>query len=268
MPYVTLEQSPGAMVETKSTLYYRDTGSGTPLLILHGGWGYEAYPFDRQIEEFGERFRIVIPDRSGYGQSSRAFTFTVDFHWRAAQEMMAFLDTLGWERCALWGHSDGAVIAAWMAIAKPERFSGIILEAFHFYRNKPQSRAFFETGATNPDAFGSRIADILAREHGEDDWQALIRNASAAWLQLADESPRPDSDLFDGRLVELSVPALFIHGGQDPRTEPDELARVRHALPHAEIRVIENGGHSPHSESASAAECNRHAARFLGNLET
>ena len=250
----------------ETTLFYREAGSGPALLFLHGGWGYEAYPFDAQIVEFGRRMRILIPDRPGYGKSGRTGKFPIDFHHGAALRMVQFLDEIDCADAVLWGHSDGAVIAAWMAIENPQRFPGIILEALHYYRNKPASRSFFETGARNPDAFGSRLVGILSREHGEQYWRELMRHASDVWLRLADEAPHPKADLFNGRLPELSVPTLLIHGGQDPRNEPDELQRVRQDVPHAFIQVIETAGHSPHSESPSVSLCNKHAADFLRTL--
>lgn len=84
------------------------------------------------------------------------------------------------------------------------------------------------------------------------------------WLKLAAESQRPGGDLggdlgvdlYDGRLGELKVPVTFVHGRHDPRTEPGEMERVQETLPGAEMRFIENGRHSPHSESASWQECN------------
>jgi len=66
-----------------------------------------------------------------------------------------------------------------------------------------------------------------------------------------------NNDLFDGRLSQLRVPAVFIHGAEDPRTEPWKLAAVCRQLPAALMQVIKNGGHSPHSESSSAADFNR-----------
>jgi pimeloyl-ACP methyl ester carboxylesterase len=237
------------------------------LLFLHGGWGYEVYPFDRQMEEFGKEFRILIPDRSGYGQSGRLAEFPIDFHHRAAIEMLHFLAALELERCILWGHSDGAVIAAWMGIEKPALISGIILEAFHYYCNKPASRFFFEGGLQDPDQLGERIASILAREHGEDYWRDLIRNAAGAWVRLANQAPHPKADLLGGRLASLSVPTMLIHGARDPRTEPDEIERVRQELPQATIHVIETAGHSPHSETASYVTCNEYARQFLRGLK-
>src|SRR5262245_43725647 len=126
-------------------MHYREFGNGRPLVILHGGWGYGVYPFDAQIAALQSERRILIPDRSGYGHSTRVDAeMPVDFHRRAAQEILAFLDALGIEKAALWGHSDGAVISAMLGMYAPERCTCVILEAFHYFKNKPASRGFFE----------------------------------------------------------------------------------------------------------------------------
>lgn len=266
MPFVTIDESPLAPGISPVEIHYRETGSGPPLVFLHGGWGYEVYPFDRQIDAFGDRFRILIPDRTAYGRSMRLSHVPADFHARAAVETMRLLDALHIERPVLWGHSDGAVIAAKMGLAAPDRIAGLILEAFHFYRVKPGSREFFEVMAGDPGLLGERVADTLAREHGEDYWRKLIVINGNAWLRIADEATHAGHDLYDGKLSKLRAPALFIHGSRDPRTEPGELDAVRAQLPNAKIAIIEGGGHSPHSESASAAESNRVASEFLASI--
>ncbi|HSB11402.1 MAG TPA: alpha/beta hydrolase [Blastocatellia bacterium] len=266
MPRVTIDESPLAPGVSPVAINYRETGSGAPLVFLHGGWGYEIYPFDRQIEALGEDFRIVIPDRTGYGGSLRIDHVPSDFHRRAAVETLRLLDAMRLERPVLWGHSDGAVIAAMVGLAAPERINGLILEAFHFYRRKPGSREFFETMAGNPNLLGGRVATTLARDHGHDYWQELIVVNGRAWLQIADEAMHEGQDLYGGRLSELRAPALFLHGSRDPRTEPGELEAVRAQLPAACVEVIEGGGHSPHSETSAYEACNRIAREFLQSL--
>ena len=266
MPFVTIDESPLALGVRPIEIHYRETGFGAPLVFLHGGWGYEIYPFDRQIEALGDRFRFVIPDRTGYGRSSRLSQVPTDFHARAAVETIRVLDALHIQRPVLWGHSDGAVIAAKIGLAEPDRISAVILEAFHFYRMKPGSREFFEVMAGEPGLLGERVASTLEREHGEDYWRKLIVINGNAWLGIADEATHVGHDLYDGKLSELCVPTLFIHGSRDPRTEPGEFDAVRAQVPNARIEIIEGGGHSPHSESASAAESNRIANEFLVSL--
>ncbi len=111
MPFVELPASLLAPGVTRVRVHYRDVGAGRPILILHGGWGYEVYPFDRQIAALAPDHRMVIPDRTGYGGSGRLERQEVDFHRRAAAETLAVIAALGLDRPVLWGHSDGAVIA-------------------------------------------------------------------------------------------------------------------------------------------------------------
>ena len=92
-------------------IHYRDAGDGPAIVVLHGGWGYDAYPFDRQIGALASRHRIVIPDRTGYGRSESLDSLSTDFHQSAAAETLAVIEALHLDRPNQWGHSDGAIIA-------------------------------------------------------------------------------------------------------------------------------------------------------------
>jgi pimeloyl-ACP methyl ester carboxylesterase len=189
----------------------------------------------------------------------------IDFHRRAGEETSAVIDALGLGRPVVWGHSDGAVIALLMVLAQPDRLAGLVVEATHFFRDKPASRAFFTAMIENPDSLGERVTSVLAREHG-DDWREVIRRNGAAWRRIADEWPTSEVDLYGGRLPELRVPALVIHGGRDLRTEPGELEALRAAMGPARFEVLADGGHSPHSQRTTADEVTRAATLFLAEL--
>jgi len=146
-----------------------------------------------------------------------------------------------------------------------ERCERLILEAFHFYRNKPNSRSFFERFTAHPEDLGRETRALLRQDHGEDHWQNVPRRNCGAWLRIADMAQHPDEDLYDGQLRELRVPTLFLHGRLDPRTEPGEMERVRNELPQAKMHFVPNGKHSPHSEEDAFRECNTIAGEFLQN---
>lgn len=264
MPYSLLQTSPHLPGVSPVQIYLRDKGAGHPLFFLHGGWGYKMYPFDRQIKSLTAGYRCISPDRSGYGRSARfERKMPSDFHYRAARETLKVMDALSIDRAFFWGHSDGAVIAAILGFTAPERVDGLILEAFHYYRQKPSSRQFFEALAYRPEALGAELCERFARELGADYWRHLITTHAKAWLQLAQESYGTKDDLYSGRLRQISAPTLFIHGRLDPRTEPDELDAVRLQLPQAEMQILDKGTHSPHSEIAVADQVTQIAAAFL-----
>jgi len=263
MPFVKLKSSPHADGRGRVTIHYRDVGSGPLVIFLHGGWGYGVYPIDQQIEKLSSRFRFVIPDRSGYGRSTRlSKPMPIDFHRRAAEETLLILDALRIDRASIWGHSDGAVIGAKIGLMAPERCTHLVLEAFHFYRTKPSSRSFFQGFADHPREVSEKLQTLLIADHGADRWAKVVQRNCQVWLQLAAESKGDEEDLYAGKLSTLKVPVTFMHGRQDPRTEPGEMKKVQESLPNARMRFIENGRHSPHSESAAWSECNQ----ILGKL--
>jgi pimeloyl-ACP methyl ester carboxylesterase len=100
--FVVVAHTPLAPDRTPARIAYRRAGpsidagpSGArPLVFLHGGWGYEMYPFDRQVAAFTPSRPIVIPDRSGYGESPLVPSLSSDFHQRAMSETLFVLDAL------------------------------------------------------------------------------------------------------------------------------------------------------------------------------
>jgi pimeloyl-ACP methyl ester carboxylesterase len=280
---LTLNTSPLAPGVSPVRLHCRDLGAGPGIVFLHSGWGHAIYPFDRQIGPLSRDHRIVIPDRSGYGQSSAIESLTTDFHQRAMEETRSVLDVLGLERPVVWGHSDGAIIALLLALAAPHRIAAVIVEATHFFKKKPRSRAFFDGLIANPESLGRATASTLARDHGSD-WPRVIERHSRAWRQIAEEAESDSEDFYGGRLGEIVVPVLMIHGARDPRTEPGEIDALREALEgrpqrpgpselggarveapcrRTQVVVLSDGGHSPHSEPTTADDVTRLAREFI-----
>ncbi len=213
-----------------------------PIVFLHGGWGYDMYPLDGAA--FADR-RILAPDRSGYGASPPIATLPPDFHQRAVEETEAVIDALGLDRPVLWGHSDGAIVALRLALARPARVSAIVAEATHYFRRKPHSRAFFDAVAANPQS------------------TPTMRLHARAWLQIGDAAESAEADFYDGRLGAIAVPALAVHGARDPRTELGEIDALRVAAPSIRVVLLPEGGHSPHSEPATAAAVAAAVREFL-----
>jgi 3-oxoadipate enol-lactonase len=261
MADVLLDSSPLAPGRAPVQIHYRDTGDGPPIVILHGGWGYDVYPFDRQIGALASRHRIVIPDRTGYGRSETIDTLPTDFHQSAAEETRAVIKALRLDRPVLWGHSDGAIVALLIALQAPDRVAGVIIEATHYFKHKPRSRPFFE--------------GIVAKPRS-----AFLAIHSRTWIRIVDEAARGE-DFYGGRLSALRIPVLLVHGARDPRTEPGELDALKVALqigPNAvpspvageavpsRLLLLAEGGHSPHSEPATAAQVTDAAVRFVDDL--
>lgn len=242
-------------------VHVRDAGAGPAVVLLHGGWGYRAYPFDAAFAALAGTHRVVAPDRVGYGRSDPLPALERGFHQRMARETLAVLDALGIERAAFWGHSDGAVVAAWIALLAPARTRALVLEALHFVAAKRRSVEFFETAAGAPERFGAAIVSAIEQDHGAR-WREVLAAGGRAWLEIIREGEAGRPDLYDGRLGELRMPVLLLHGRRDPRTEPGELEAALRALPQARCELLE-AGHCPHASATSGARAVELAAAFL-----
>jgi pimeloyl-ACP methyl ester carboxylesterase len=135
----------------------------------------------------------------------------------------------------------------------------VIAEATHFYRRKPRSQAFFESMIGERRALGDSVTAALARDHGAG-WPQVLERHSSAWQSIAREAVSDEDDFYGGRLGEIAVPVLVIHGARDPRTEPGEIEALGRV---AQTVILPAGGHSPHSEPATADDVSRIARAFI-----
>ena len=262
MPFLEIPAAPIAPGRSPVRVHVREAGAGPAVVILHGGWGYDAYPFDAAIAALAPRHRVIAPDRVGYGKSGTIPELPRGFHRYMAEETLAVMDAAGVREAALWGHSDGAVVALWIALFAPERVRALVLEALHFFAWKPSSIAFFETAIADPEQFGPAVVEACRRDHGEA-WRGVLGMGGRAWLSIIEEGRSGRRDLYDGRLGEIRAPALLLHGRRDPRTEPGELEAAARALPRARLELLD-AGHAPHVGRTAAERAVAAAASFLG----
>lgn len=110
------------------TISYREAGSGTPLLLLHG-IGSGAASFETELAEGARRgFRTIAWEAPGYGGSDRLpqeKPATADYAQSAAQ----LLDALGIQKAHILGHSLGGMMAASFARHYPDRVISLVLVA-------------------------------------------------------------------------------------------------------------------------------------------
>lgn len=262
---VKLDIMPMIQIQNRS-IYYETHGldEGIPLLLLHAGWGRFVNGFESQIAALSDQFQLIIPDREGYGKSSRVETLRPDYHREAVPHMLAVMDHLGILSAHLWGHSDGAVVGAWLAITSPERVRSLIFEGGHLEARKDRmsSRAFMLRTRDRPDTLPPEIRAALAAGHGADYWKKLLWLWTEAWRLLYERG----GDIYEGRLKEIRCPTLVMHGGQDPHTSLSEMARLANQIPGAETLFLSQAGHCLHDDP-SLVEMVHHKARafFLGS---
>jgi haloacetate dehalogenase len=113
-----------ARVETgETTIFVRSSGSGPPLLLLHG-FPQTHLMWRRVAPRLAPHFSVVCADLRGYGQSGCPAS-TPDhapYAKRAmAQDMVTVMERLGFPRFAVAGHDRGGRVAYRLALDHPDR---------------------------------------------------------------------------------------------------------------------------------------------------
>lgn len=113
-----------AILDNHKHISYEDLGSGKPVIFIHPpGMGRHVFYHQRKLSE---KMRVILPDLSGHGDSSRINVNDVSVRYYS-EELIEFLDNLKIEKAVFCGYSAGGAIAQYISSHHPERLNGIIL---------------------------------------------------------------------------------------------------------------------------------------------
>ena len=110
------------------SLEYMDSGTGDPVVCIHGAFIADAFEPLASEHPIADRYRLIRYHRRGYGGSSPSGAH-VGLP-ELARDCQALLSYLGVRRAHLVGHSLGGAIAIQLALDAPERVHTLsLLEA-------------------------------------------------------------------------------------------------------------------------------------------
>ena len=211
-------------------LFYRDSGAGEPLLLLHGFTG-SGDDWQHVFATPPEGYRVIAPDLRAHGRSTNptgTFTFA-----EVARDIGALLDRLEIRSVKAIGMSGGANTLLHLASTRPSLVSDMILVSTT-PRYPEQARAIMR--AMPPDGLG-RIAHQFAQDHTD--------------MNFTAES-----------LSRITARTLIVHGDRDPLYPVEQAVELFRGIPNSALWVIPNGGHGP-IFGEQAAPFVRTAAAFL-----
>ncbi len=202
----------------------------TPLLLLHAGIA-DRRMWDPIWPALTATHDVVRVDLRGFGESDT----TPEGAWSHAEDVLATLDALGVERAHLVGCSQGAGVAAEVAVRRPSLAASLVLAApggALFVGKTDALRAFWdaENAALERGDVEAAVEENLrawvdgARtpEESPDDVRAAVavmqRRAFDVMLAWPDEVWEAEQELdppLTERLDEIVAPTLVISGGLD-----------------------------------------------------
>jgi pimeloyl-ACP methyl ester carboxylesterase len=216
----------------------RGTGGTGAWVLIHGA-NDQAGSWFAVAPALAQRFRVIIPDLAGHGESVPA-SGPIPIS-RILSRLEAILENES--ELTLVGNSLGGWIAIHYALRNPGRVARLVLEASGGLNRLP---AVPLVARTREEAI-----PILRAVHGPrfepQEWviDALIERATDSPMLRLTEALEHD---VESRLGELSVPTTLIWGADDGVLTRDYAEALQQAIPGATLELIEGAAHIPHMQ--------------------
>jgi pimeloyl-ACP methyl ester carboxylesterase len=235
----------------------RELGSpDAPALVLIHGLGASGRALDRVAPLLAARFRVIVPDLPGFGDTDGEHT-TIEGMARAVLEA---LDADGVDDFAAAGHSMGGVVATALTELAPDRVTRLVLvNAPPSYESRTAARGRGERILALP-----VVGPLVWRSLSDDKLRATMQSAFAPGHEAPDvfveDLKRTTHAAFTGasgeidaylkrrplpeRVAALTQQALVVFGERDGRVDPASLD-LYGPVSNATVVTIPEAGHTP-----------------------
>ena len=244
------KQSSGLFTENNT--HYFISGSEGPVLIFIHGVGLCSEIWEPQVEYFSKSYVVVTYDFLGHGLTPIASKSpTIEDYVEQLNELVI---SLGISSFSLIGHSMGAIISVAYSLKYGDKINSliplnIVYKRSNGARNQVLDRAnkIIQTGE-----IGS-IEQTMSRwfENKKNPDQIvkinkvrqLLLNASPKGYGHAYKLFAMSDSIFENLLGNLSVPVLYLTGGDDPNSNSRMSHEMASESPKGLSKIIDNEAH-------------------------
>jgi esterase len=240
-------------------LNFKKSGSGEPLVILHGLFG-SLDNWQSLGRQFSEDFTVYLVDQRNHGQSPHSEEWSYEL---MVEDLENFFKEHHIENPILLGHSMGGKTAMFYAVKHPGKLKKLIVADIAPRAYKPHHQQVLDA------LFAVDVKNISSRKEAEDRISALIsdfgtkqfllknlywediENKKLAWRFNLDVISKNIADIGkavpDNSVVE-NLPILFLRGSNSNYISDNDQEMINKIFPEAEIKTIEGAGHWLHAE--------------------
>jgi len=233
------------------SLFYRETGEGPPLLILHGVFG-SGDNWLTVSKNFSPFFNVFLLDQRNHGRSPQTEEFGYDL---MVQDVKDFADQHNLKAFYLIGHSMGGKVAMKFAAIYPERILKLVIVdiAPRFYSPHHQDIvAGLESVNLGQMTSRNEADQAMAAFIPElDVRQFLLKNlyrtdeGRFAWrinLNVLAKAVNSIGEALDPTAI-IQIQTLFIKGANSRYISEQDKLDIKHQFPNSKLLEIAGAGH-------------------------
>jgi len=267
--------------DTRAGLHFHESGTGEPVVLLHGGGpGASGMSnFAANLPVFAKRFRTLVVDQPGFGQSDKP-EITSQYFTFSADAVVKLMDELNIEKAHFVGNSLGGGTAVRLALRHPDRAGRLVLMApgglnLSLFSADPTEgvKKLYRFGAP-PGPSKEKLAEFL---------YTLVHDGTLVTEELVDErfaaasdpeslkamasmgasfAKWPEESMLWRDAHRLRQRVLLIWGREDRVNPVDGAFVALKVIPRAQLHVFGRCGHWAQLEKFH--EFNRLTMDFLG----
>lgn len=236
------------------TMHYGEAGdSEAPAVVLLHGFTSDNRMWLPVIDALSQDYRVIAPDMRGHGATTAPEdldSYTMEAY---AGDLLALLDALEVDVCALVGCSFGGMVALHFAVHHADRVAGLVISDSSAAYSHPEydqkyldREARIDSQADIVDRLGTAelgkraardIADPFLAEGIRKRYERMSREGFLGAAQVRRERP----NLLPVLRERLTMPTLVCIGDEDPVYSATEV--MLRELPAARYLVFKNTGH-------------------------
>jgi len=248
-------------------IWWDQSGTGDPILLIMGH-AYGADMWHRTAPELAASYRVIRFDNRGIGRSSDPpGPYPVQL---MADDALAVLDAASAASAHVYGVSMGGFIALQLALDRPGRVRSLTLgctaasaEGASRGALLARVRSLVPAAALNRMAWKLLYGPGTPTSRRAED-QQIVRRTRASGRGRRGQLIGAASFDVTGRLAEIHIPTLVIHGAQDRIVPAANAQRLADGIAGARLVVFPDAGHVYTTDAPDAA--NQEVLRFLGDI--
>jgi pimeloyl-ACP methyl ester carboxylesterase len=234
--------------DTHPQFRWLERGEGEPVILLHGLMGHMDH-WDTTLDAVAPLARLIAPELPLFEPAFEDVSLAA-----LADYVRRFMDVLDIHRAVVGGNSLGGHVALELALAHPDRVSGLVLTG---------SSGLFERSFTR--GVPHRPTAEYVREKMEevfydpalvtDDWvEAVQRTVTTRFsaLRVLRVARAARTRNIEPLLGTIEAPALIVWGWNDRVTPPSVAERFHQLIPRSWIVFLARCGHAAMLERPDA----------------
>ncbi len=239
-------------------MFFRKTGEGRPLIILHGLFG-QSDNWNSLAKEFARFFCVYTADLRNHGLSPHSDTWT---YQAMSEDLLELMDNEGLDKAIVLGHSLGGKSAMHFALHHPARVEKLIVVDIA-PKDYPagQDKVIEALQAVDLSKISSRKEAEEQLSRGISDAptkQFLLKNlyrpeggGGYAWrfnLEAIAANSETIGKTFAVEGKRSDVPTLFLAGENANYILPEDRSTIEKYFPNARTEIVAGAGHWIHAD--------------------